>query len=62
MATGRFNRYTLNEESGAETLIVTYGITAGAARDSVRMLEARGEKASLLILESLIPLPADRGL
>jgi 2-oxoglutarate ferredoxin oxidoreductase subunit alpha len=55
----RFNRYTLDENNGAETLIVTYGISAGAGRESVRMLRERGDRVSLLVLEGLIPVPKD---
>jgi 2-oxoglutarate ferredoxin oxidoreductase subunit alpha len=58
-ASDRFNRYLLDEADGAETLIVTYGISAGAARESLGMLRERGDKASLLVLEGLIPVPED---
>jgi len=55
----RFNRYILQEAEGARTLVLTYGVTAEAARDAVRTLRERGDAVSLLILESLIPPPAD---
>ncbi|MFH1844559.1 MAG: pyruvate flavodoxin/ferredoxin oxidoreductase [bacterium] len=59
LASDRFNRYSLQEAAGAKTLVVTYGITAGAVRESAAQLSERGEPVSVLVLESLIPLPAD---
>jgi 2-oxoglutarate ferredoxin oxidoreductase subunit alpha len=58
-AADRFNRYSLDEDTSAATLIVTYGITTGATREAVDTLRERGEHAALLVLESLIPVPAD---
>lgn len=49
--------YHLAEAEGAEGLIVTYGITSGAAREAVRMLEAEGMPVSLLVARTLIPIP-----
>lgn len=49
--------YCLEEVEGAEALIVTYGITAGAAREAVRMLSQRGTPASLLVAQTLLPVP-----
>ncbi|MFO7742446.1 MAG: transketolase C-terminal domain-containing protein [Anaerolineae bacterium] len=49
--------YYLEEREGAETLIVTYGITAGAAREAVKALYARGEAVSLLVARTLVPIP-----
>ena len=60
-AVDRFNRYSIDEDTGATKLIVTYGITTGAAREAVDMLRKNGERAALLVLESLIPLPTDVG-
>lgn len=48
--------YDLEEPEGAEVLIVTYGITAGAAREAVRKLAERGLAASLLIARTLVPV------
>lgn len=41
----------------ADTLIVTYGITARAANVAVRRLKARGRSASVLVLKTLWPVP-----
>lgn len=49
--------YHLDEQEGAETLVVTYDITAGAAREAVAMLRAQGTPVSLLIARTLLPLP-----
>lgn len=49
--------YYLEEREGAETLIVTYGITAGAAREAVQRLAERGEIVSLLVARTLVPIP-----
>jgi 2-oxoglutarate ferredoxin oxidoreductase subunit alpha len=58
-AADRFNRYSIDEDADAATLIVTYGITTGAAREAVDTLRERGKGAALLVLESLIPIPTD---
>jgi 2-oxoglutarate/2-oxoacid ferredoxin oxidoreductase subunit alpha len=44
--------------AGADTLIVTYGVTSRAASAAVRELQRRGRPVSLLILKSLWPVPA----
>jgi 2-oxoglutarate ferredoxin oxidoreductase subunit alpha len=49
--------YDLDEQEGAETLIVTYGITTGAARDAVRAMRKRGRLVSLLVAQALLPVP-----
>jgi 2-oxoglutarate ferredoxin oxidoreductase subunit alpha len=49
--------YQLDEQPGAETLILTYGVTAGAAREAMRRLRRRGAPASLLVAQTLLPLP-----
>lgn len=47
----------LDEQAGAETLVVTYGITAGAAREAVTTLRGQGEVVSLLVAQTLLPIP-----
>ncbi len=42
---------------GAKTLVVTYGITARAARDAVGKETADGHPVSLLVLKTLWPVP-----
>lgn len=49
--------YELDEEAGAQKLIVSYGITAGSAREALGILRKSGEKASLLIIKTLLPVP-----
>jgi 2-oxoglutarate ferredoxin oxidoreductase subunit alpha len=49
--------YRLDEPEGAETLVVTYGITSGAAQEAVGALRARGTPVSLLVARTLLPIP-----
>jgi 2-oxoglutarate ferredoxin oxidoreductase subunit alpha len=42
---------------GAPTLIISYGITAGAVREAVRRARAAGTPVSSLVLQSLWPVP-----
>ena len=42
---------------GAETLVVTYGITARAAKTAVELLKDSDHPASLLVLKTLWPVP-----
>jgi len=44
-------------ESGATTLFVSYGVTAGAMREAVTSLRAAGKAVSSLTLQSLWPVP-----
>lgn len=48
---------TADLEEGADTLVVGYGITAGAIRAAVRTARSRGRKISSLIVQSLWPVP-----
>jgi len=55
------DQYTYYEEhplAGAETLVITYGVTARAAKAAVQELAAVGQPVSLLILKTLWPVPA----
>ena len=52
-----FTFFELDEQQGAETLIVSYGITAQAAREALRRLRDKGEKVSLLVAKTLLPVP-----
>jgi 2-oxoglutarate ferredoxin oxidoreductase subunit alpha len=45
-------------EDGAKDLIIAYGINATLCREVVREVRSHGKKCSLLILESLFPVPA----
>ena len=44
-------------EAGARTLLVAYGVTAGAQRATVRAARAAGRKVSALVVQSLWPVP-----
>jgi 2-oxoglutarate ferredoxin oxidoreductase subunit alpha len=47
----------LDEEEGAKLIIVSYGITSQASRESVQHLRAAGRKVSLLLAKTLFPVP-----
>jgi len=49
--------YDLDEDKGSEHLIVTYGISTEAARDTVLNLRGQGKKVSLLVVKTLLPVP-----
>jgi len=51
--------YDLDEQEDAETLLVTYGITTGAAREAVISLRNQGESISLLVAQTLLPISSD---
>ncbi len=44
-------------EPGADTLLVSYGVTAGAARAAVARLREEGVMVSSLVVQSLWPIP-----
>ncbi len=48
--------YRNDLQEGAETLILTYGVTSRAAKAAIRELRAQGEKVSLLTLQTLWPV------
>ena len=48
--------YRLEEREGARTLIVTYGITSGAATAAVQHLTEVGKVVSLLVAGTLLPV------
>ena len=50
---------TRDEEPGADTLVISYGITARAMRQAVRQARLRGRKVSSLTIHSLFPIPFD---
>lgn len=53
-----FTFYDLDED-GSDILIISYGISADAAREALKMLRNRKQKVSLLILKTLLPLPVE---
>jgi 2-oxoglutarate ferredoxin oxidoreductase subunit alpha len=46
-------------EEGADTLLLTYGVTSRAARDAYKAQKKYGNPVSLLILKTLWPVPQD---
>lgn len=53
----RFSFHEFYLEENADTLLLTYGITARAARDLFRVQKSAGRPVSLLILKTLWPVP-----
>lgn len=49
--------FELDEQDGAETLVVAYDVTAEAARDAVADLRQRGVPVSLFVPKTLWPIP-----
>ncbi|MBI2969009.1 MAG: hypothetical protein HYY40_14500 [Bacteroidetes bacterium] len=52
-----YSFYDLEEEKGAGTLIVSWGITALAAKEAAGRIRKEGKKVSLLITKTLLPVP-----
>src|ERR1035437_9992340 len=48
--------YEYDEQDLADTLLVSYGITASASREAVQLLRRQGERISLLIVKTLLPV------
>ncbi len=58
----RIHEYTffeLNQVPGADTLIITYGVTARSARVTAKRLNSKNRPVSLLILKTLWPVPEE---
>ncbi len=49
--------YDLDAQEHAESLVMTYGITSGSAREATQQLRANGQAISLLVARTLLPLP-----
>jgi len=47
----------LDLEAGARTLLVSFGVVAGAQREAVRALRGRGVRVSAAVVRSLWPVP-----
>ncbi len=58
-AVDRFSFFDEIVTPGADTLVITYGVTARAAKDTVNELSRSGRPVSLLILKTLWPVPED---
>jgi 2-oxoglutarate ferredoxin oxidoreductase subunit alpha len=51
-----YSFFELDAENGAEDLIVTWGVSADASRDSVNSIRGKGKKVSLLIVKTMLPI------
>ena len=58
-AVDQFSFYDLLEAQGSKTLIITYGVTARAAKAVYGELKQQGIPISVLILKTLWPIPAN---
>lgn len=56
---GLFTCYRLEEEPGAETIIVSWGVTALAAREAVEILRRHSKPVSLFLPNTLVPIPPE---
>jgi 2-oxoglutarate ferredoxin oxidoreductase subunit alpha len=54
-----FTYYDFKEAPGAKTLVITYGVTARAARDAIKDLRHNVKSVSLLVLKTLWPVPEE---
>lgn len=53
----QFTYFDLDKQKDAQTLVVSYGITAQAAKEAVKKLRNDGIKVSLLIAKTMFPVP-----
>ncbi|MEJ2721486.1 MAG: hypothetical protein P8181_10165 [bacterium] len=51
--------FELEEDAGAEVLVVSYDVTASAAREAVGTLRREGVAVSLLVAKTLLPVPPE---
>jgi 2-oxoglutarate ferredoxin oxidoreductase subunit alpha len=56
-AVDRFSFHEAFREPGADTLLITYGVTARAAKEVYDTLKQEGSPLSLLVLKTLWPVP-----
>ncbi len=56
-AVDEFSFHQADLQDGAETLVLTFGVSARAARRAVRELREAGRAVSLLVLKTLWPVP-----
>lgn len=56
---GLFTRYLLQEDEGAETIVVAWGVTALAAREAAGLLRHRSTPVSLFLPNTLVPVPPE---
>ena len=53
----QFSFHEYLKSKNAETLIISYGVTARAAKAAYKELKGQGERVSLLVLKTLWPIP-----
>jgi 2-oxoglutarate ferredoxin oxidoreductase subunit alpha len=53
-----FSFFEASGMTAPETVVITYGVTARAAREAVRRLQEDGRRVGLLVLKTLWPVPA----
>jgi len=51
-----YSFFELDAEDGANDLIVTWGVSADASRDTVKSMRGKGKKVSLLIVKTILPI------
>jgi len=51
-----FTLYDYDTQKGSEKVLLTWGITADAARDAMKLWRDQGNKVDLLVLKSLLPV------
>ena len=51
------SRYRLDPDPEADILLIVYGVTARAAKSAVRKLRDRSYRLSLLVIQTLYPVP-----
>jgi 2-oxoglutarate ferredoxin oxidoreductase subunit alpha len=56
-AVDSFTHYDDYLEPDAETLVITYGVTARSAKDAIIEMKKKGKPVSLLVLKTLWPVP-----
>jgi 2-oxoglutarate ferredoxin oxidoreductase subunit alpha len=53
-----FSFFEASGVTAPETVVITYGVTARAAREAVKRLQENGRRVGLLVLKTLWPVPA----
>ncbi|MBF0230309.1 MAG: pyruvate flavodoxin/ferredoxin oxidoreductase [Desulfamplus sp.] len=53
----RLTLYEENHRQGADTLVISYGVTSRAVEDACEMLSKKGKAVSTLTLKTLFPIP-----
>ncbi len=54
---GGYTHYEYDSQEGAEVLVISYGVTASAAREAVSGIRESGKKVSLLVPGTILPVP-----